>query len=94
MPLQNKEIKKALRKNGVITLKCDAHDWMLGYVYVASHPYATVTAIDGNLSLTDVPAGKYRIKIRHEKLGEASQDVTVRSGGISYLNYSFCGWKR
>lgn len=89
MPLQNKLIKKPLRKEGIITLQCDAHDWMLGYVYVASNPYVTVTMADGRFSITDVPPGSYRVKIWHEKLGEVTQKVTVRSGGTSILNHSF-----
>jgi len=44
IPLQDRVIKKPLRKPGKITVKCDAHEWMLGYVYVAKHPYITVTA--------------------------------------------------
>lgn len=89
MPLQNRIIKKPIRKAGIITAQCDAHDWMLGYVYVTSHPYATVTTPDGSFSLTDVPPGTYKVKIWHEKLGEVSQEVTVRAGATAMLNYSF-----
>jgi len=94
MPLQNRVIKKPLRKEGIITLQCDAHDWMLGYVYVAGHPYATVTKSDGSFSITDVPPGNYRVKIWHEKLGEVSRQVKVRAGGTAILNYSFSNVKK
>jgi len=89
LPLMNKVIKKPLRKLGVVTVKCDAHEWMLGYVYVSKNPYSTVTASNGSFSIGDVPAGNYKVKIWHEKLGEVSQDVTVAAGGTAKLNYSF-----
>lgn len=89
LPLQNKVIKKKLRKVGIVTVKCDAHEWMLGYIYVADHPYSTVSAADGTFSLKDVPPGNYKVKIWHEKLGEITKDVSVTASGIASLNHSF-----
>jgi len=89
IPLQDRVIKKPLRKPGLVTVKCDAHEWMLGYVYVAKHPYSAVTAADGSYSLTDVPPGNYKVKIWHEKLGEVTQDVTVSAGGTATVDHSF-----
>jgi len=89
IPLQDRVIKKPLRKPGKITVKCDAHEWMLGYVYVAKSPYITVTAADGSYSLADVPPGNYKVKIWHEKLGEVTQDVTVSAGGTATVDHSF-----
>ncbi len=89
LPLQNRVIKKPLRKDGVVTIKCDAHDWMLGYVYVSKNPYSVVTAADGSFTLSDVPAGSYKVKVWHEKLGESVQDVTVAAGSAATLNHSF-----
>ncbi len=89
IPLQDRVIKKPLRKPGEVVVKCDAHEWMLGYVYVGNNPYITVTAEDGTFKITDVPPGNYKVKIWHEKLGEASQDVTVSAGGTATLDYTF-----
>lgn len=89
IPLQDKVIKKKLKKPGNVTVKCDAHEWMLGYVYVAKHPYATVSASDGSFTLEDVPPGDYKIKIWHEKFGEVSQTVSVAASSTATLNYSF-----
>jgi len=89
LPLQNRVIKKPLRKDGVVTIKCDAHEWMLGYVYVTKNPYSVVTAADGSFTLSDVPAGTYKVKVWHEKLGEVTKDVTVAAGSAATLNYSF-----
>ncbi len=89
LPLQNRVIKKPLRKDGVVTIKCDAHEWMLGYVYVTKNPYSVVTAADGSFTIGDIPAGTYKVKIWHEKLGEVTKDVTVAAGAAAALNYSF-----
>jgi len=89
LPLQNKVIKKKLRKTGIVTVKCDAHEWMLGYIYVAKHPYSTVSAADGSFAIKDVPPGSYKVKIWHEELGEVSMDVTVAAGATAKLNHSF-----
>ncbi len=57
------------------TLLCNVHPEMEGYVYVLETPYYAVTAKDGHYEIKDVPAGKYTLKIWHEKL--KGQEVTV-----------------
>lgn len=89
LPLQNKMIKKKLKRAGNVTVKCDAHEWMLGYVYVAEHPYAEVTSANGSFSIKDIPPGDYTVKIWHEKLGEIRKPVTVKAGATSSLNYAY-----
>jgi plastocyanin len=54
-------------KPGIVYLTCEAgHPWMNGYVFVANHPYVTVTGADGEFVIEGVPPGKYRIKMWHE----------------------------
>ncbi len=89
LPLQDKVIKKRLKKDGVVTVKCDAHEWMLGYVYVGKNPYIAVTAADGSFSISDVPPGSYKVTIWHEKLGKVSKDVTVTAGAAATLDHAF-----
>jgi len=89
LPLQDKVIKKKLKKSGVVTVKCDAHEWMLGYVYVGTNPYVTISADDGSFTLSDVPPGSYKVTIWHEKLGKVSKDVTVTAGAATKLDYAF-----
>jgi len=89
LPLQDKVIKKKLKKVGVVTVKCDAHEWMLGYVYVAKSPYVTVSAEDGSFTIDDVPPGNYKVTIWHEKLGTVSKDVTVAAGSAAKLDHTF-----
>ncbi len=72
--------KKFTRKVGLLEVLCDAHDFMQGYIWVLPHPYGAVTNDAGQFKLTDVPPGKYKLKIWHEALGEKTIDVTVEAG--------------
>ena len=89
IPLQDRVIKKPLRKPGKVIVKCDAHEWMLGYVYVTTNPYAAVSGADGSFTITDVPPGTYNVKVWHESLGESTQEVTVTAGGDATLDQAF-----
>lgn len=40
-----------------ITIQCDLHKWMTGYVWAFDHPYAAITNQNGNFEIKDVPAG-------------------------------------
>jgi plastocyanin len=56
----------ALTKPGIVSLSCEAgHPWMSAYVFVANHPFVAVTGDEGQFTIPDVPAGKYRIKMWH-----------------------------
>ena len=78
--------KTKIRKTGIVRAKCDIHSWMGGYWVVADTPYTVLSDADGNFSITDIPAGKYKLKIWHEKLGETSQEVEVSAGADSSAN--------
>ena len=45
-----------------------------------------MTGKSGKFEISDVPAGKYKIKIWHEKLGKKEQMVTVKSSGKTELS--------
>lgn len=69
---------------GEVTLGCNIHDWMLGYVYVVDTPWFGTTDEEGNINL-DVPDGKYTLKTWHPLFQETDQsfsqkiDTTINS---------------
>jgi plastocyanin len=71
-----------LDKAGVITLGCNIHDWMVGYIVVVDAPIAAVTKADGIVSIPDLPQGKYVVKVWHSQLktGEFMQEVRLAGG--------------
>lgn len=72
--------KKILRKAGLLSVRCDAHDFMQAYVWSLPHPYGAVTDVSGAFAMEDVPAGSYTLRVWHEALGEKEIPVTVSGG--------------
>lgn len=79
LPNQGQRIKRPLRKPGLVRVECDAHGWMLGWVYVADNPYYAVTAKDGTFTIKDVPPGSYTLVTWQEYTGEVEVPVTVKA---------------
>ena len=65
---------------GEITLLCNVHPEMLGFIIVLQNPYFGLTDKSGNFEIKDVPAGTYKLMAWHEKLQGASQQITVEPG--------------
>ena len=80
LPNKDQTITKKLKRPGTVRIECDAHGWMLGWVYVADSPYYTVTAEDGTFSINDIPPGDYTLVATHDFAGEFEQPVTVKAG--------------
>ena len=72
-------------KPGVVTLGCNIHDWMVGYVLVVSTPYFAKTDADGKASLRDVPAGSYEIHAWHpqQRAAAAARTFAIDAGAAT-----------
>ena len=88
LPDKGSEVEKKMRKPGVLSVKCDSHPWMLGYVFLSQHPYTAVTNEKGEFAIDDIPAGSYKVKAWHEAFGDieigkvevaASKTTTVKA---------------
>lgn len=53
---------------GVVTLGCNIHDWMVGYVYISQSPLHAVSKNQGKLSIKDIPLDTYKIIAWHPKM--------------------------
>ncbi|MFQ3209209.1 MAG: plastocyanin [Colwellia sp.] len=62
---------------GEVTLGCNIHDWMLGYVYVVDTPWFGKTDIQGKLQL-ELPSGQYTLKIWHPLLQDSDKSFTQK----------------
>jgi hypothetical protein len=83
LPVKGQRIEKKLTKPGLMRVECDAHGWMLAWVYGAENPYYAVTAKDGAFKITDVPPGAYTLVAWHELTGETEVPVTVEAKGTA-----------
>ena len=77
MPPRGRNIKKSLLQVGIINVKCDAHKFMQGWVPVLDNPYFAVTDKEGNYKISEIPPGKYKIKVWHEGLPGTEKEVTI-----------------
>jgi len=71
-----------------VEIKCDIHEWMRGWIYVTESGLTAVTDADGNFQIENIPPGTYRIRIWHETLGEAEQEINVKKDDNAF-NHSF-----
>ncbi len=86
LPKKGQVIKKPIRTWGLHHVKCDAHAWMWGYVYVSKHPYATVTNAKGEFVIKDIPPGKYKVWFWHPGMKEVVKEVEVKAGKVTTVN--------
>jgi len=70
-----------------LKFKCDVHPWMFAWVSVFDHPYFALSAKDGTFKIANVPAGKYTIKASHRKAGTVKQEVEVKAGEPTKVDF-------
>ncbi|MEK7407543.1 MAG: DUF2012 domain-containing protein [Acidobacteriota bacterium] len=73
-------------KVGDVRLLCNVHPEMEAFVVVLANPYFAKTGPDGSYSIPNVPAGKYTLKVWHEKLKFPAQEVAVPAAGDVVAN--------
>ncbi|MCX6930408.1 MAG: carboxypeptidase regulatory-like domain-containing protein [Verrucomicrobia bacterium] len=71
-----------------LKFKCDVHQWMFAWVSVFDHPYFAVSAKDGTFKIANVPPGKYKIQAAHRKAGVVTQEVEVKDGAPTKLDFA------
>lgn len=80
---------------GEVTLLCNVHPEMVGFVIVLQNPYSALTSDKkGNFEIKNVPPGKYRLKVWHEKLKDVSREVVVEAGKTVSVEFKKKAFKR
>ncbi len=76
------------RPEVMIPITCDVHGWMRSYIGVVGHPLFETTGVDGTFSF-DLPPGEYEVTAWHERYGEVSERIVVRTGEATDLTFRF-----
>jgi carboxypeptidase family protein len=76
-PKFKKKITQEFKTPEIVQVECNVHGWMNAILVVADNPYYALTDANGSFKITDVPPGKYTLKVWHSKLGEQTKEVTV-----------------
>jgi plastocyanin len=78
-------------KPGLVTLGCNIHDSMLGYIYVTDSPWYGHTGADGTLQLRDLTPGEYTVRAWHPRLNESAPELqahlTLRDGATGVATF-------
>ena len=77
LPIQGGKVTKILRSAGDVRVDCDAHGWMLAWIYVVDNPYFAQTGEDGMFSIDGVPPGEYTLAVWQEELGLTEMPIVV-----------------
>jgi plastocyanin len=91
IPLVNKGASQdtAVRRAGLIGVKCDKHGWMQAFIRVDLHPFHAVTDADGHFSIANVPVGTYKLKAWHEVYYDQVLEVTVTADETTTVNIEY-----
>jgi plastocyanin len=71
-----------------LKFQCDVHDWMFAWVSVFDHPYFSVSGTDGTFKIANVPPGKYKIQAAHRKADKVTQDIEVKEGEPTKVDFT------
>jgi plastocyanin len=76
-------------KPGVVTLGCNIHDWMVGYVLVVSTPWFAKTDGSGHAEIHDIPAGRYEVRAWHprQRMEVAAQALALDAQGAAAADF-------
>ena len=62
-------------KPGLVTLGCNIHDWMLGFILVLDSPWFAQTDAEGRARLDYQPAAGQRVHVWHPRIGDAPESL-------------------
>ena len=66
---------------GLVPVGCNIHDWMLSYIVVIDSPWFGQAKADGQLTLTEIPVGRYKLEAWHPRLRKNHEQEVLIIGG-------------
>jgi hypothetical protein len=87
-PNTEREIADLKAERAPVSIECNIHPWMRGWVRVFNHPYFAVTDENGAFEFKNAPAGDWQLVVWHGsggwlggKLGKNGYSISIKVGG-------------
>ncbi|HHT9138242.1 MAG TPA: beta-sandwich domain-containing protein [Candidatus Wunengus sp. YC60] len=74
-------------KLGVASMRCNVHVDMLAYVLVLQNSYFARVNNDGSFSITNVPEGKYTLKLWNERYKAEDRQIEVKANAPAAVEF-------
>lgn len=85
-----KKIEKTFKKAPeIVSITCDIHGWMSGYLVIVDHPYYAITDESGEYTIGGLSPGTYQLEFWHEKLGKQTKEITLTDDGEVEVDAQF-----
>ena len=84
-------VRKFLKPEVMIRVKCNVHSWMHAFIGVVDNPYFAVSKENGSYSIENLPPGTYTIGFWQEALGTQERQITVAPHSNTQVNLTFKG---
>jgi plastocyanin len=70
---------------GIVTLGCNIHDHMVGYIVVTDSPYFAQSDEQGKARIKNLPSGDFEVSVWHPRFDEAVPDqrANVTNGDVA-----------
>ena len=74
-------------KPGVVKVYCDIHSYMYAVILVLGNPFFTVPGDDGSYSISNVPAGTYKLSLWYGRKKTETRSVTIEDDKVSVVDF-------
>ena len=72
---------------GLVTVRCDIHEYMRALILVLDTPYFAMTDVDGRFRLSGLPPGHYTLKAWLSSKTTLERTVELTSGSTLRVNF-------
>ena len=76
-------------KPGTVTLGCNIHDWMIGYILVVDTPWFAKSGKDGRAHIGDIAAGEFEVLAWHptQRAAADAKPLKLDAANITTLEF-------
>lgn len=80
LPVQGVPVTRVLGRSGLFEVRCDLHAWMRAALFVPPNAHHAVFREPGEITLRDVPPGRYRLHVWTPASGKATRTIDLVPG--------------